>query len=62
VEDGSPAALAGVRAGDLLVRVGDRELATADDLFAALDADDGDMLVVSLLRGSDELSVTVSFG
>ncbi len=36
VVDGSPAAAAGIREGDLLVRAGDRDLVTADDLFAAL--------------------------
>ena len=36
VVDGSPAAAAGIREGDLLVRAGDRDLARPDDLFAVL--------------------------
>ena len=38
VVDGSPAARAGLERGDLLVRAGDRDLTTMDDLFDALDA------------------------
>ena len=36
VVDDSPAAAAGIREGDLLVRAGDRDLVTTDDLFAVL--------------------------
>ena len=60
VENGSPAANAGIVAGDLLVKAGGVELRTADDLFSALDAD-GESLVVELVRGVDEHSVTVVF-
>ncbi|MDY7105885.1 MAG: trypsin-like peptidase domain-containing protein [Actinomycetota bacterium] len=61
VADG-PADRAGVREGDLLVRAGGRSLTDADDLMAALDAvGDDDTLVVEIVRGAEELSVTVSF-
>jgi serine protease Do len=60
VEHGTPAANAGIVAGDLLVKAGGVELRTADDLFGALDAG-GETLVVDFVRGVDEHSVTVVF-
>jgi len=57
VEDDSPAAKAGIAEGDLIVAVGDRAIATADDLYDALGTS-GD-LAVTLVRGADDLSVTV---
>lgn len=62
VADGSPAARAGIRSGDLLVRAGDVELRTADDLFTALGGlGDGDQLVLAVVRGAAELTITVTF-
>ena len=62
VEPGSPAERAGVQQGDLITAAGGREVADADDLFAALAAaGDDDTLIVHLVRGTDELDVTVSF-
>lgn len=62
VVDGSPAAGAGILSGDLLVRAADRDLATPDDLFGVLATlEPGRELVVGLVRGADELDVTVSF-
>jgi S1-C subfamily serine protease len=62
VSEDSPAATAGVKEGDLLVRAGDRELKTLDDLFAALGAvEAGGQLALTLVRGVDELTVTVTF-
>lgn len=58
VEDESPAAKAGIAEGDLIVAVGDRAIASADDLFDAL-GQSGD-LEVTLVRGADEQRVTVS--
>ena len=57
VEDGSPAAKAGIAEGDLLVAVGGKPIGSADDLFEAL-AGDG-ALEIALVRGSDERTVTV---
>jgi S1-C subfamily serine protease len=59
VAEGSPAAAAGIGQGDLLVRAAGRDLRTADDLFAALDSLDGDLLEVVLVRGVEELTLTV---
>ena len=58
VEDGSPAAKAGIAEGDLIVAVGDREITSADDLFDALGGE-GD-LRITIVRGADEQTVTVS--
>lgn len=60
VEDGSPAASAGVQRGDLLVRAGDSELAGIDSLYAALDAAGaGGSLELTVVRGTDERQVKV---
>lgn len=61
VEDDSAAAAADVRTGDLIVAAGGQPLVSADDLFDAL-AQGGDELALELVRGSDELTVTVHFG
>ncbi|HEU4863046.1 MAG TPA: S1C family serine protease [Candidatus Limnocylindria bacterium] len=58
VEDDSPAAKAGIAEGDLIVAVGDREIASADDLFDALGGE-GD-LRITIVRGAEEQTVTVS--
>jgi serine protease Do len=60
VEPGGPADQAGIQPGDLLVVAADRQLATADDLFAALDAA-GDSVVIQVVRGVEELEVRVQF-
>jgi S1-C subfamily serine protease len=62
VVDGSAAEAAGIREGDLLVRAGDTDLRSPDDLFAALGGvEAGGQLVIGLVRGTEELSVTASF-
>ena len=62
VVDDSPAATAGIHTGDLIVKAGDRDVTTPDDLFAALAAiQPGSDLAVALVRGADELTVTVTF-
>jgi serine protease Do len=60
VVDGSPAERAGVQRGDLLIAAGGSPLASADDLFDALDRVDGP-LVLRVLRGADERDVEVHF-
>lgn len=61
VEEAGPAGAAGVLVGDLLVSVDGHELASADDLAAALDDLEGDSVEVTVVRGADERTVTVSF-
>jgi serine protease Do len=63
VEDGSPAAQAGILVGDLLTAAGGQELANVDDLHEALDAArESGTLTVHLVRATEELDVTVTFG
>ena len=63
VEEGSPADRAGVRVGDLIVSAAGREVRDADELHEVLDGVPADgTLVLALVRGTEELSVTVAFG
>jgi serine protease Do len=63
VEDGSPAANAGIERGDLLVTAGGRDLGSVDALYEALDevAAGGDALDVTIVRGTEERALTVEF-
>jgi serine protease Do len=62
VEDGSPAASAGIERGDLLVAAGGRELARVDALYEALDGARADgKLELTIVRGTEERAVTVTF-
>jgi serine protease Do len=62
VAEGSPAAAAGIARGDLIVAVGDTAIAEPSDLESALsEVRPGDVVTVHLVRGADELSVTVRF-
>jgi serine protease Do len=60
VEEGSPGAAAGLQRGDLLVAAAGRPLGGYDDLFDALDAAEGE-LVITVVRGTDERDVTAHF-
>ena len=62
VEPEGSGARAGIREGDLLVKAGDVELTSTDELHAVLSALDGDRLTVAIVRGADELTVEVVFG
>ena len=62
VEDGSPAATAGIETGDLLAAANGSELATVDGLYEALDAvSGGGSLDLTVVRGTEERSVQVEF-
>jgi S1-C subfamily serine protease len=62
VEEGSPAARADLRRGDLITAAGGRDLADADDLFASLaGVAEGATLVLHVVRVTDEFDVTVDF-
>jgi serine protease Do len=58
VEDGAPAASAGIRQGDLIVAVNGTAVSNADDLFDAIDVGAGE-LQVKVVRGTDEIDITV---
>ena len=60
VEEGSPAEVAGVREGDVLVSAGDQTTSDVDDLHRVLAAD-GDSLDLGLVRVNDRLTVTARF-
>ncbi|MGH8948154.1 MAG: S1C family serine protease, partial [Acidimicrobiia bacterium] len=57
VEEGSPADVAGVREGDVLVSAGDQETSDIDDLHRVLSAV-GESLDLGLVRVNDRLTVT----
>lgn len=61
VEDGSPAAAAGIERGDLIAAVGDRELTRVDVLYEALDAVRGESQIdLTVVRGTEERTITVA--
>ena len=61
VEDGSPAAKAGIAQGDLIVGAAGRTVASADDLFDAMGSVAADApLEVTLVRGMEERTVTIT--
>jgi serine protease Do len=64
VEDDSPAGIAGIEQGDLLVAAGDRDLDGIDALYAALDAvsPSGGTLELTVVRGTEERVVAVALG
>ncbi len=60
VEESGPAAAAGIRQGDLIVRVGGFDVTDVDSLAAALEAAPGGQDVpVDVVRGAEELTVDV---
>jgi serine protease Do len=63
VEDGGPAARAGVERGDLIVSAGGRELDGVDALYTVLDElpAAGGPLALTLVRGTEEREVEVVF-
>src|SRR5580704_4056928 len=61
VAQDSPAARAGLAAGDLIVAAGGQPVRTVDDLSGALQAA-GDTIELNVLRGTDERSIQVALG
>jgi S1-C subfamily serine protease len=58
VRDGSPAALAGLRAGDVIIRLATKEIRTIEDLTAALGGHKpGDEVEIVVLRRGAQLNV-----
>ncbi len=63
VEEGGPAARAGMGRGDLVVRVGATEVATVDELAGALEVvAPGVAVDVLVVRGADEVTLSVDLG
>ncbi len=61
VNSGSPAELAGLKAGDVIVEVDGAPIASADDLAAALSHLSGNTAQLTLARGATRRSITVQF-
>jgi putative serine protease PepD len=63
VENGQPAAQAGLQAGDLITKVGDHNVTDAADLTAAIRTlKPGDKVTVSFTRDGEQKSVEVTLG
>ena len=65
VQEGSPAARAGIRQGDLIVEANGNAVSgrTLNDLYEALDAlGEDDSLNLGIVRGVEEVSLSVTFG
>jgi serine protease Do len=63
VEGDSPAARAGLRGGDLIVAASGQPVTSVDDLYQAVDGlGDDDSLALDVVRGTEELAVSVTFG
>ena len=63
VEDGTPAAAAGIERGDLLAAAGGRELDGVDALYEVLDGlAEGGSVELTVVRGTEERPVNVEFG
>ena len=61
VEEGSPAAAAGIREGDLVVRIAGTDVADADGLLDAMAGAKG-VLEVVVVRGAEELTLSADLG
>jgi S1-C subfamily serine protease len=61
VAEASPAARAGLAAGDLIVAAAGQPVSTPDDLFDALAAARGGTLELKVVRGADERTLHVTF-
>jgi serine protease Do len=61
VEEGGPADSAGVRRGDVITAVGERAVATLDDLFESLDTAAKE-IEITVVRASGPVRLVVRFG
>ncbi len=61
VVDDSPAARAGIAQGDLITAAAGQPVRTPDDLFDALQAARGGSIELTIIRGTDERTIQVTF-
>jgi serine protease Do len=61
VEEDGPAARAGLAQGDLITAAAGHQVRTPDDLFDALQAARGRTIELSIIRGTDERAIQVTF-
>ncbi len=62
VEDGTPAAAAGLAQGDLIVSAAGQAVRGVDDLFSALESAQGGAIELTVLRGTEERTILVVLG
>lgn len=63
VRDGGPAARAGLRAGDVVIAIGGKDVSSPDDVRAAVDArQPGDTVTVQVRRGGQTRTFDVELG
>jgi acetylornithine deacetylase/succinyl-diaminopimelate desuccinylase-like protein len=63
VREGTPAAVAGIRAGDIIIRIGEHAIKDLNDMQNALTSyKPGDVVTVVVRRGEEEQSFTVTLG
>jgi serine protease Do len=62
VTEDSPAARAGIAQGDLIAAAAGQPVRTPDDLFDALQAATGGSIELTIIRGTEERTVQVTFG
>jgi putative serine protease PepD len=63
VKPNTPASRAGLRSGDVIVRLGDRVIASPEDLSSVIDgAKPGDSLSLTYVRGGKQHTITVKLG
>ena len=62
VSDGKPAIKAGLRAGDIIIKMGDNNIASLENYMQALGKfKKGDKVKVKYKRGTEELETIVEF-
>ncbi|HJB54788.1 MAG TPA: trypsin-like peptidase domain-containing protein, partial [Candidatus Olsenella avistercoris] len=63
VTEGSPADTAGIEAGDVITRIGDAQVTSADDAILAVRSHSiGETVQVTVVRGSQEMTFDVTLG
>ncbi|MDQ9749876.1 PDZ domain-containing protein, partial [Acinetobacter baumannii] len=63
VESDSPADKAGLKEGDVIIKVDDQDIMSADALKLAIRAHDvGDKVTITVMRGSSEKTLEVTLG
>ena len=63
VVDDSPASWAGIQKGDVITKVGDTEVDSADSVIIALRSYDvGDKVTLTVVRGKDDKKIDVTLG